>query len=161
MRGRPLNRLYVELLKGNPEWGTAERRHDMNHLMARLIVCFFAERTGIFIGGSLFTATIEQMSARDSSNTHEMISTLFRAMNMKIADRATAGGSTSTASSRRRRRQAMAALYDRRDSTTVRSFWDQWLTMVTTRRRIGSEQMDRIVWRLGDLVSNELLILVE
>ena len=31
-----LNRLYVELLKDNPEWGTAERRHDMNHFMARL-----------------------------------------------------------------------------------------------------------------------------
>jgi hypothetical protein len=32
-----LNRLYVELLKTNPEWGTSERRHDMNHFMARLI----------------------------------------------------------------------------------------------------------------------------
>ena len=35
-----LNRLYVELLKDNPEWGRAERRHDMNHFMARLIFCF-------------------------------------------------------------------------------------------------------------------------
>ena len=43
-----LNRLYVELLKDNPEWGTAERRHDMNHFMARLIFCFFAEKTDIF-----------------------------------------------------------------------------------------------------------------
>jgi hypothetical protein len=33
-----LNRLYVELLKDNPEWGTAERRPDMNHFMARLLV---------------------------------------------------------------------------------------------------------------------------
>jgi hypothetical protein len=31
-----LNRLYVELLKDNPGWGTAQRRHDMNHFMARL-----------------------------------------------------------------------------------------------------------------------------
>ena len=38
-----LNRLYVELLKTNPEWGTEARRHDMNHFMARLIFCFFAE----------------------------------------------------------------------------------------------------------------------
>ena len=45
-----LNRLYVELLKDNPEWGTAERRHDMNHFMARLIFCFFAEDTDIFNG---------------------------------------------------------------------------------------------------------------
>jgi restriction-modification enzyme MmeI-like protein len=82
-----LNRLYVELLKDNPEWGTAERRPDMNHFMARLIFCFFAEDTDIFNGTSLFTATIEQMSARDSSNTHEVIGELFLAMNTKIGDR--------------------------------------------------------------------------
>ncbi len=85
-----LNRLYVELLKDNPEWGTAERRPDMNHFMARLIFCFFAEDTDIFNGTGLFTATIEQMSARDSSNTHEVIGALFRAMNTKIVDRASA-----------------------------------------------------------------------
>ena len=85
-----LNRLYVELLKDNPEWGTAARRPDMNHFMARLIFCFFAEDTGIFHGEGRFTATIDQMSARDSSNTHDVISELFRAMNTKIADRAVA-----------------------------------------------------------------------
>ncbi|MGE3280090.1 MAG: class I SAM-dependent DNA methyltransferase [Alphaproteobacteria bacterium] len=85
-----LNRLYIELLKDNPDWGTAERRPDMNHFMARLIFCFFAEDTDIFNGTSLFTATVEQMSARDSSNTHEVIGTLFRAMNTKTEDRATA-----------------------------------------------------------------------
>ena len=83
-----LNRLYVELLKDNPEWGTAERRHDMNHFMARLIFCFFAEDTDIFNKADQFTAIIEQMSAPDSSNTHEVISTLFRAMNTKVEDRA-------------------------------------------------------------------------
>ena len=82
-----LNRLYVELLKDNPDWGTDERRHDMNHFMARLIFCFFAEDTDIFNGEGLFTATIERMSARDSSNTHEVISELFRAMNTRIEDR--------------------------------------------------------------------------
>jgi len=86
-----LNRLYVELLKDNPEWGTAERRHDMNHFMARLIFCFFAEHTDIFNGSGAFTSTIEQMSERDSSNSHEVISTLFRAMNTKTEERVAAG----------------------------------------------------------------------
>jgi hypothetical protein len=85
-----LNKLYVELLKDNPAWGTAERRHDMNHLMARLIFCFFAEDTDIFKGTRLFTDTIAQMSAKDSSNTHEVIGELFRAMNTKIEDRESA-----------------------------------------------------------------------
>ncbi len=85
-----LNRLYVELLKDNLEWGSAHRRHDMNHFMARLVFCFFAEDTDIFNGTGLFTSTIEQMSAKDSSNTHEVISEIFRAMNTKVEDRAAA-----------------------------------------------------------------------
>ncbi len=85
-----MNRLYVELLKDNPEWGKAERRHDLNHFMARLIFCFFGEDTGIF-GTGLFTDSIAQMSARDSSNTHEVISELFRAMNTKREDHEAAG----------------------------------------------------------------------
>lgn len=83
-----LNRLYIELLKDNPKWGTEERRHDMNHFMARLIFCFFAEDTDIFNGEGLFTKTIEQMSERDSSNTHEIMSEVFRAMDTSIEDRA-------------------------------------------------------------------------
>ena len=82
-----LNRLYVELLKDNPDWGTADRRHDMNHFMARLIFCFFAEDTDIFTEADQFTATIQRMSEKDSSNTHEIISELFRSMNTKVADR--------------------------------------------------------------------------
>lgn len=86
-----LNRLYIELLKDNPDWGTAARRHEMNQFMARLIFCFFAEDTGIFSGETIFTRTVDQMSARDSSNTHEVIGTLFRAMNTKMDDRAAEG----------------------------------------------------------------------
>ena len=83
-----LNRLYVELLKDNPDWGSALRRHDMNHFMARLIFCFFAEKTDIFHGDSLFSDTIAQMTGRDSSNTHEVISAIFRAMSTRTQDRA-------------------------------------------------------------------------
>jgi hypothetical protein len=86
-----LNRLYIELLRDNPDWATEARRTELNHFMARLIFCFFAEDTDIFHGRGLFTQTVEQMSARDSSNTHEVISELFRAMNTRIAARAAAG----------------------------------------------------------------------
>jgi hypothetical protein len=86
-----LNKLYLALLKENPEWGTDERRPDMNHFMARLIFSFFAEDTGIFAESQLFTDTIARMSAADSSNTHEVIGTLFLAMNTRHADREQAG----------------------------------------------------------------------
>ncbi|MBL3591632.1 MAG: class I SAM-dependent DNA methyltransferase [gamma proteobacterium endosymbiont of Lamellibrachia anaximandri] len=82
-----LNKLYVQLIQDNPEWETAERRHDMNHFMARLIFCFFAEDTDIFNGDGLFTENIGKMSSRDSSNTHEVISKIFRAMDTKFEDR--------------------------------------------------------------------------
>ena len=85
-----LNKLYVELLRDNPDWGKAERRHDMNHFMARLIFCFFAEDTDIFVGKGKFTETVAQMSAKDSSNTHEVIATLFLAMNTKREERSAA-----------------------------------------------------------------------
>lgn len=86
-----LNKLYVELLRENREWGTAERRPDMNHFMARLIFCFFAEDTDIFNGTGLFTATVDQMSEKDGSNSHEVIAEIFRAMNTPIKDRQAAG----------------------------------------------------------------------
>lgn len=85
-----LNRLYVELLKDNPSWGTEEQRHEMNHFMARLIFCFFAEDTDIFAGSGLFTDTVAEMSARDSANTHEVISEIFRAMNTRQEEHAAA-----------------------------------------------------------------------
>ncbi|MFW7354601.1 MAG: class I SAM-dependent DNA methyltransferase [Brucella sp.] len=84
-----LNKLYVELLKDNPDW--ASRSTDMNHFMARLIFCFFAEDTDIFLGEGLFSKTIEQMSARDSSDTHLVMAEIFRAMDTKPETRQAAG----------------------------------------------------------------------
>ncbi|MFN7881457.1 MAG: class I SAM-dependent DNA methyltransferase, partial [bacterium] len=86
-----LNRLYVQLLKENPDWATAERQHDMNHFMARLIFCFFAEDTDIFLSEGLFTTTVEQMSAGDAASSHAVIGEIFRAMDTKPADRDRAG----------------------------------------------------------------------
>jgi hypothetical protein len=85
-----LNKLYVELLRENPDWAKDERRHDMNHFMARLIFCFFAEDTDIFNGEGMFTQTVDKMSERDASNTHEVLESIFRSMNIKNSERITA-----------------------------------------------------------------------
>ena len=82
-----LNQLYMELLKENADWGTDARRHDLNQFMARLIFCFFAEDTDIFNGRGLFTNTIQQMSTKDSSDTHLVIKSIFEAMNIKTDER--------------------------------------------------------------------------
>ena len=86
-----LNKLYVTLLQDNPEWAAADRRSDMNHFMARLIFCFFAEDTDIFHSGYKFTETVTRMTSGGADNTHEVIHELFRAMNTPIADRTAAG----------------------------------------------------------------------
>lgn len=80
-----LNKLYVELLNHNPDWAKEERRADMNHFMARLVFCFFAEDTDIFNGEGLFTQTVEQMT-RDGAPVHEVLQDIFRAMNLNIKD---------------------------------------------------------------------------
>ncbi len=53
-----LNKLYVELLKDNPDWDSDAKRPALNQFLARLIFCFFAEDTDIFTGTRLFTDTI-------------------------------------------------------------------------------------------------------
>lgn len=82
-----LNRLYVELLKNNPEWDGDERREDLNHFFARLIFCFFAEDTGIFHGSDLFSNTVRQMSEPSGDNTHMILAEIFRAMDVPAKDR--------------------------------------------------------------------------
>ena len=62
-----------------------KRGHESLH--GEIDLLLFAEDTSIFAGSDLFTDTIEQMSERDASNTHEVISEIFRAMDTKIADR--------------------------------------------------------------------------
>jgi hypothetical protein len=86
-----LNRLYLELLRTNPEWATSSRREELNQFIARLIFCFFAEDTQIFPGVMLFSDTVNRMSASDASNTHEVIGELFRAMSTPIEDRSAVG----------------------------------------------------------------------
>ncbi|MDA0743076.1 MAG: lactate dehydrogenase [Proteobacteria bacterium] len=82
-----LNRLYIQLLKENPDWATAERQHDMNHFMARLIFCFFAEDTDIFQSEGLFTREVEQLTAGDADSTHKVIGEIFRAMDTDYPER--------------------------------------------------------------------------
>ena len=83
-----LNKLYVELLRENPDWGADDKRADLNHFMARLVFCFFAEDTDIFNGEGLFTQTVVQFSEPSGSNTHEVMEAIFRAMNTQHAARA-------------------------------------------------------------------------
>lgn len=77
-----LNKLYLELLRENPEWEEEAKRPELNRLMARLVFCFFAEDTGIFMGETLFTSTVRQFSEDRSgiTNTDQVLAQMFLAM---------------------------------------------------------------------------------
>lgn len=77
-----LNKLYLELLRENPEWEEEAKRPELNRLMARLVFCFFAEDTGIFMGDTLFTSTVRQFSEDRSgvTNTDQVLAQMFLAM---------------------------------------------------------------------------------
>ncbi len=83
-----LNRLYVELLKDNPDWATEAKRPQLNQFMAQLIFCFFAEDTDIFPGNHKFTPTVERMTSGQADNTQAVIAELFRAMGTRPEHRA-------------------------------------------------------------------------
>jgi hypothetical protein len=81
-----LNKLYVEILRQNPDWAGEERRQDLNAFMARLIFCYYAEDTGIFLQ-DLFTNTLRTWSDPNvesfaPASTEWVIGQLFAAMNI-------------------------------------------------------------------------------
>src|SRR5690554_750064 len=85
-----LRRLYTSLFEQNPDWASAERADEMNHFMARLIFCFFAEDTRIFGHDAVFTDAIKTMSEPSGANVHAILGTLFAAMDTPIDARAQA-----------------------------------------------------------------------
>lgn len=81
-----LAKLYDALLRRNPNWVDAERRHDMNTFMTRVIFCLFAEDTGIF-PDNVFTKTIHDLGGKDGNNVASVLSTAFEVMNLAPHER--------------------------------------------------------------------------
>lgn len=76
-----LAKLYDALLRRNPDWLDAARRHDINTFMTRMIFCLFAEDTGIF-PDDLFTKTIHDLGGKDGDNVASVLSTAFEVMSL-------------------------------------------------------------------------------
>ena len=59
--------------------------HALNVFMSRLLFCFFAEDTGLFLGENLFTNTIKTHTKEDGSDLGEFIDRAFLAMSTNDA----------------------------------------------------------------------------
>lgn len=74
---RKMGKLVDALRHDNPSLPP----HDMNVFMARLLFCFFAEDSGIFPGGNVFTTSIKENTLRDGSDLCTHLDRIFRMMN--------------------------------------------------------------------------------
>ncbi|WP_443477957.1 class I SAM-dependent DNA methyltransferase [Novosphingobium aerophilum] len=81
-----LARLYDALTKANPDWGSDERRHEMNQLMMRLIFCMFAEDVGIFPDNQ-FSRLLFTHAGDKGEEARETIIAAFQAMNLPKTNR--------------------------------------------------------------------------
>lgn len=83
-----LARLYDALIKSNPDWGSSERRHEMNQFMMRLIFCLFAEDVGIF-NENQFSQFLFTYAGNKGETAREALIAAFQAMDIEPTKRGT------------------------------------------------------------------------
>ncbi len=76
-------KLYDEIEKDNPT-NTTEEIHNLNVFLSRLLFCFFAEDTGIFLPKGLFTNAIASHTQEDGSHLNTYLDKLFKVLNTEI-----------------------------------------------------------------------------
>ena len=81
-----LRRLYDTLIRANPDWTTAERQHDLNQFMTRVIFCLFAEDVGIF-EDNLFSRTVQTLSDDLAQGLDDILAAVFAVMNVPEGER--------------------------------------------------------------------------
>jgi len=82
---RHMAKFHDAIRDANPTWG-AERTHDLNLFMTRVLFAMFAEDTGIF-AGKLFIRTIQRESIQiDGSDTKRVIEDIFLALDIAEKD---------------------------------------------------------------------------
>jgi hypothetical protein len=81
---RHMAKFHDAIRDANPDWG-ADRIHDLNLFMTRILFSMFAEDTGIFADG-LFLSTLRREAMQiDGSDTKRVIEDIF--LSLDVADR--------------------------------------------------------------------------
>ena len=73
-------KVYDEILRNNPEFQYEQNTHSLNVFLTRLLFCFFAEDTGIFPEGNIFTKSIYEHTQEDGSDLREYLEILFASL---------------------------------------------------------------------------------
>lgn len=77
-----LAKFYDAILEANPDWTAHSRVHELNLFLTRILLCMFAQSTGIFRAG-LFSQMLAECTSIDGSDTREVIHEVFRALNLE------------------------------------------------------------------------------
>lgn len=81
---RHMAKFHDAIRDANPTWG-ADKIHDLNLFMTRLLFCMFAEDTGIFTD-KLFLSTLRREALGiDGSDTKRVVEDIF--LSLDIADK--------------------------------------------------------------------------
>lgn len=81
-----LAKLYDTLLKANPDWAAAERRHAMNLFITRLIFCLFSEDVGVFKENQ-FSFAVFSYGGNKGEHARDVLVQAFSAMNLPRGQR--------------------------------------------------------------------------
>jgi len=77
-----LAKFYDAILEANPDWTAHARVHELNLFLTRILLCMFAQSTGIFPNG-LFSQMLHECTSIDGSDTHEVLRVVFDTMDMQ------------------------------------------------------------------------------
>lgn len=73
-------KIYDEILNNNPDFLDEQNKHNLSVFLTRLLFCYFAEDTGIFPEGNIFTKSIYEHTQEDGSDLRKYFEMLFSAL---------------------------------------------------------------------------------
>lgn len=76
-------KIYDEILNNNPDFLDEQNKHNLSVFLTRLLFCYFAEDTGIFPEGNIFTKSIYEHTQEDGSDLRQYFEMLFAALDDK------------------------------------------------------------------------------
>jgi len=81
-----LAKFYDAILEANPDWTAHNRVHELNLFLTRILLCMFAQSTGIFPPG-LFSQLLQECTSVDGSDTHSVLQIVFDTLDLRNDER--------------------------------------------------------------------------
>ena len=84
-----LAKFYDAILEANPDWTAHSRVHELNLFLTRILLCMFAQSTGIF-SKDLFSKMLHECTSIDGGDSQSVLQAVFDALDLKEHERGNA-----------------------------------------------------------------------